>query len=34
MVYSETLIIYPDWKLPFTAHTDASDKNLDAVIIQ
>ena len=34
MVSSETLLIYPDWKIPFTFHTDVSDKQLDAVIIQ
>ena len=28
----ETLISYPDWKLPFTVHTDDSDKQLGAVI--
>ena len=26
MVSAETLSIYPDWKSPFTLHTDASDK--------
>ena len=26
MVSAETLIIYPDCKLPFTVHADASDK--------
>ena len=34
MVSSETLLIYPDWKIPFTVHTDVSDKQLNAVIIQ
>ena len=26
MVSAETLLSYPDWKLPFTVHTDTSDK--------
>ena len=34
MVSSETLLSYPDWKIPFTVHTDVSDKHLDAVISQ
>ena len=34
MVYAKTLISYPDWKLPFTVHIDASDKQLCAVISQ
>ena len=32
MLSSETLLSYPDWKIPFTFHTDVSDKQLDAVI--
>ena len=32
MVSAETLIIYPDWKLPFTVYNDDSDKQLGAVI--
>ena len=34
MVSAETLLIYPDWKLPFTVHTDAYDKQLGVVTIQ
>ena len=34
MVSSETLLNYPDWKIPFTFHTDASDKQLDSIISQ
>ena len=34
MLSADTLLIYPDWKLPFTVHTDASDKQLGAVISQ
>ena len=34
MVSTETLLSYPDWKIPFTVHTDASDKKLGDVIIQ
>ena len=34
MVSAETLISYPDWKLTFTFHTDASDKQLGYVISQ
>ena len=32
MVSTKTLIIYTDWKLSFTVHTDASDKQLSSVI--
>ena len=32
MVSAETLLIYPDWIIPFTVHTDASDKQLGAII--
>ena len=32
MVSSDTLLNYLDWKIPFTAHTDASDKQLGAFI--
>ena len=34
MIYADTLISYPDWKLPFTFHTDASDEQLVSVISQ
>ena len=34
MVSTVTLITYPDCKLPFTVHNDASDKQLGAVISQ
>ena len=33
MVSAETLLSYPNWKIPFTVHTDVSDKQLGAVII-
>ena len=32
IVPAETLLSYPDWKLPFTVHTDASDKQSGSVI--
>ena len=32
MVSDETLLSYPDWKLPFTVHTGAYNKQLCAVI--
>ena len=34
MVSAEMLLSYPYWKLPFTFHTYASDKQLGAVISQ
>ena len=34
MVYAETLLIYKDWKITFTVHTNDSNKQLSAVIIQ
>ena len=34
MVSAETLLSYPDWKLPLTVHTDDYDKQLGAVISQ
>ena len=33
MVSDETLLSYPYWTLTFTVHTDASDKQIGAVII-
>ena len=32
MVSDETLLTYPYWKLSFTVHNDASDKQVVAVI--
>ena len=34
MVSEKTLLNYTDWKIPFTVHTNASDKKLGAVISQ
>ena len=34
MVLTETLLSYPDWKLPITVHTYASYKQLGVVISQ
>ena len=34
MVSTETLLSYPYWTISFTAHTDASDKQLGSVIVQ
>ena len=34
MVSAKTLISYPDWKLTFTVHTDAYDKQLGDLISQ
>ena len=34
MVSEETLLTYPNWDIPFTIHTDASDYQLGAVISQ
>ena len=34
VVFAETLLSYPDWKLPFTVRTDACDKQLGAAISQ
>ena len=34
MVSAETLLFYPDWKIPLTYHTDAYNKQLGAVISQ
>ena len=33
MVFTDTLLSYPYWKLLFTVNTDAYDKQLGAVII-
>ena len=33
MVSAETLLNYPDWKIPFTVHTYDSDKQLGGFII-
>ena len=34
MVSEETILNYPDWTQPFDVHTDASDKQLGAVVSQ
>ena len=34
MVSAKTLLSYPYWKIPFAVDTDASDKQLGAVISQ
>ena len=34
MVSADTLLMYPDWKILLTVHTDASDKQLGAFISQ
>ena len=34
MVSTRTLLSYPYWKIPFTLHTDTSDKQLGDVISQ
>ena len=34
MVYDERLLSYPDWKITFTVHTYAYDKQLGVVISQ
>ena len=34
MVSTDTLISYPDWKLPFAVHIDAFDKQLGDIISQ
>ena len=34
MIAQEVFLTYPDWTLPFCVHTDASDKQLGAVISQ
>ena len=32
MVSAETLLNDPDWEIPFTVNTDASDKQLGSII--
>ena len=32
MISAEIILNYPDWEISLTLHTDASDKQLDAVI--
>ena len=32
MLYTDTLLNYPEWKIPFTLHTDDSDKQLGDII--
>ena len=34
MIPEEVFLTYPDWSKPFDIHTDASDKQLKAVISQ
>ena len=34
MVSAENLLNYPDWKITFTVHTDASDRHLGGFISQ
>ena len=34
LISKETILIYPDWTKKFIIHTDASDKQLGAVISQ
>ena len=34
MISPKTLLNYPDWTIPFTVHTDASDKQSGYVVIQ
>ena len=34
VVSEETLLNYPDWRISFKIHTDASDKQLSAIISQ
>ena len=34
IISKETLLNYPDWTIPFTIHTDASDKQMGDVISQ
>ena len=34
MLYAETLLIYPYWKIPFMVHTNVSGKQFIGVISQ
>ena len=34
MKYAKNLLIFPDWTIPFTIHTDSSNKYFSAVISQ
>ena len=32
LFFAENLLSYPGWNIPFTVHTDASDKQLGSVV--
>ena len=34
MISEDTFLTYPDWEVKFDVHTDASDKQLGAVVSQ